>query len=690
MAAPARKQRARDRAPSQGRRKSAEQILEESLPSRRHALFVACMSTVSGVLACVVPLAVNWWQHKGEDRECLMLYADVRRSADPSVSPCDDFHRHVCAGWTRLNTPLEAYKQRASLIIRNAVLLQPSGPTGHSARDKAHRLFVRCLSHAASEDLLRSFLQRLKLGWPLQAGTVSRVDFLDTLVGSSLDYGVPSLWSMAWIAHVLRLVRRRRARLYLRRCAEIIGGTGQSYEKMIQKVLRMHTALSRDIYTHYGFPDAQYVNLSDVDMRVAMNRHLPDSSQLWPKDEMLVLHLQLFRRFLDGYTSSEEARSRAQLYIGAYVVWYLSPLASQYLTRHLMADLGLADEADGYKAARCFDAIAGLMPLAVWKMMHAMINEHETAAMFEVFGEVRNALYDATRRTDVSTAEDMRLAMNDVSLNAFNMSVTWETVEQAYHYVPMMKGSFLSMYLTVASAGMATYKDSHRNSASDVRYLPIITLSELYRMLVLREVGVPVHLAIPPLFHSSFPVHLKMAVLGKYIAFNFGLMFYYIFYRTASFKLVPFDLVRYSNKEQFTEILLSARPVLLSLSLHPSHYVPLVIHSYVLDAIQRTSFFQSDSAQEPSEGAYPPADNDGQLVMGQGSELRPVRSLQELSPWELHRLFYLVSCFAHCRSLGDMSLPKSICNVALPASAGFSRVFKCATGDAMFFNTTWE
>lgn len=120
-----------------------ECVFEERTPSARHFLFVVCMSTVSGVLACAVPLAVFRSLHRCEDPERVSLYADVRRSVDPSVSPCDDFYRHVCGRWKRLRSPVQLYEQRVRTVLRDVFLLHHSGSRQRTAKDKAYRLFFR-------------------------------------------------------------------------------------------------------------------------------------------------------------------------------------------------------------------------------------------------------------------------------------------------------------------------------------------------------------------------------------------------------------------------------------------------------------------------------------------------------------------------------------------------------------------
>ncbi|XP_075535508.1 uncharacterized protein LOC142571103 [Dermacentor variabilis] len=685
-------------------------VFEERTPSARHFLFVACMSTVSGVLACAVPLAVYRSLHRCEDPERVSLYADVRRSVDPSVSPCDDFHRHVCGRWKRLRSPVQLYEQRVRTVLRNVLLLHHSGSRQLTAKDKAYRLFFRCVSSKASENSLRSFLRRLRLAWPAKLDVVSRLDILDTIIGSSLDYSVPALWTftvgrhsalphqstiyvyldpsvLEWMAHLRRLASRRRLRVYLRRCAEIIGGTGQSYQEMIQLVLRAHVVASRAVRTLSDIPDPLYVNFSDVDMRVAVNRHLPDSSQLWPQDTMLVIHVQLFRRFLETFTESAEVRTWAQLYVGAYLVWYLSPFTSHYLTDHLMMDLSDARETEAYVTARCFEAFFRVMPLAVLKSIQDELPKSEKEALFEVFGEVRNALYDATRLANATIAEQMRLVMSSLSLTAFNMTLTWEMIEMVYDYVPKLEGSFFDMYVAVATAAAAKFKKSLHQTDNDVHHLPLITHRPLYSLLVLREVRIPTYLRYPPAFHSSFPAPLKMATLGNEIAFNLGLMLYYIYYRTTTYESRPFDTIPYPNKLLFEHVLGFLKPALDKIGLKSSQHVHLLVGSYGLDSIQRSRFFGSDDSLDTSGEAH-------SLTPTVGTEqdfgLRPVHSMKDLSTWELHRLFYMVACFIHCRNLSSFLLQKAICNVALPITARFSRVFKCVIGDSMFSNVTWE
>ncbi|KAK8774672.1 hypothetical protein V5799_010795 [Amblyomma americanum] len=105
-----------------------------------------------------------------------------------------------------------------------------------------------------------------------------------------------------WIRDIETLYARGKVVDYLRRCAEIVGRTGQSYSTVIREVLTTHddiVDLLRAFEGNGGLP--HFNNLSDPDLRKAINGHLPDDSQLWPTDDIVNLHHVLFSQLDSAY-----------------------------------------------------------------------------------------------------------------------------------------------------------------------------------------------------------------------------------------------------------------------------------------------------------------------------------------------------------------------------------------------------
>lgn len=182
---------------------------------------------------------------------------------DPSTDPCVDFYKHVCGKWEEqgnmFSTPEIKYVTYHTRETLRELLLQDVSASANNIRTKVVLMLKKCGRESNVEGSLRAFLRSLNLDWPRKS-KVNRLQLLDVLVGSSMDYSVPAMWSFMigrdpmrprhniiyltldssvniWMRHLKQLTASRTIQKYLRRCAEIVGGTGQSYGLMIHDVL---------------------------------------------------------------------------------------------------------------------------------------------------------------------------------------------------------------------------------------------------------------------------------------------------------------------------------------------------------------------------------------------------------------------------------------------------------------------
>lgn len=670
---------------------------EDQTPSLRHFQFVIFMSLVSGVIAIVVPVFVYLTKSKCQDNECLSLEHDVLRSLNHDVHPCKNFHDHVCGSWLKSGyhefvSPLHKYEGFISKRLHKALLQGKIRATHQTSKDKVAIMLAKCGRDVAPEAGLRKFFRMLKLPWPSKS-SASRLDILDLLVGLSLEYAVPAMWDFTvgrhpnrprenilylsldpevlhWMTHLKKLGQKKNAHRYFRRCAEIMGGTGQSYDHIIRDILTIHAGMRADVENYYGVFNPEYMNLSDAVLRIAVNRHLPDESQLWPRDRFLVLQEGLFRHFNERFLKDDSIRAKLKLYIGAYLVWYLSPFTSRYLMEFLMSDIGQAGSTQMYTRTRCIDAVTKQMPLVVWKSNMDTVSQGTKEAVFQVYGMVRRMLYLNIKKYDEMIAEQMLETMMTLSLNAYNFTIPWETIDEAYTFYPDLKGNFFTMYLTVARANAVTFRRSMRRPQNDIVHTPGTALIEIYRLLVVREIRVPMVYVLPPLFRDDYPMEVKMAALGSHISYSMVHLFLLIYYRNTNFDNLPLSAVNFPIKNQLFLILKNMIGPLAAIGVPSEEYSNMLLRAYGLElslkAIGHPNQTEHHSWEDTSDAE---------------------KTFFGLLP--TGRLFYVLYCYIHCRSHGSGTLPRAICNIVVPQGSKFAKAFQCTLGDPMFFNSTW-
>lgn len=290
--------------------------------------------------------------------------------------------------------------------------------------------------------------------------------------------------------------------------------------------------------TSYTVDDIpKYLNFSDVELRVAVNRHLPDNSQVWPDDTILCLQKRLFLRFLSRYFGSHEMMAQLKLYIGAYLVWFLSPFTSRYLTMQMMLDMGRPRTLETYVRFRCVEMITALMPLVVFRVAMDRIPEAEVSAIFDVYSRIKRTTVNMIRNQDKNVVDEVVKSLESASINTHNFTLSWDTVENAYDFIPDLKGNFFEIYLKAARASTSFYKSSMRNLDNDIFHVPGLSINKMYRLLVNREITVTVGSATPPMFRHDFPFAVKMAGLGVSFGDTLIRLIYFLYFMVGFFLL---------------------------------------------------------------------------------------------------------------------------------------------------------
>ncbi|XP_075543761.1 uncharacterized protein LOC142578246 [Dermacentor variabilis] len=645
-------------------------------------------------------------------RGCFPLPKDLILSLNRNVHPCDDFYGHVCSGWDAEHghrTPIDRYRITFTRRVINAILLENTPRRSTKAKGKAAGLLFRCLSQTEREgiDKMKTFLDDLGLPWPSKSSS-SRPQLLNILVRASLEFGMPMFWAfyvgrhpsrtsentiymtldprcMAWISDIEALRVRGKEDAYLRRCAEVVGREGQSYSRMISGVLDIHFAIVDLVRSHWSESAIPaYNNLSDPDLRRAINGNLPDDAQIWPQDEVLNLQPNLFAQLDAMYLSKSEFQERFKLFLGAYVVWALSPMLSQYLTSSMLGYMNREVSKRDYRFLKCIEAIESLLPLVMWQLKQDA--QQDTAPSWNIVRLSVHSVNSWIRTYGESTEQLANAITTKLASNAFNMTNTWDLLDDAYSYFPnSTAASFFDSYRRGAWATAKFFKNSLRQPEHSIYHVPGLAGLRQYQVLTAREVVVCPFLVSPPLYESWHPPPILAALAGTdttgQILAVLKLFFYYNdrfeAYSEARLDQGARDML--ASMRRFSE-LVKASDIMKNASLREKDDVcsaSTAAHtaSLMLDVMEQR--------HAPSAAGHHVAPTHGKTHRLYENE----RVFQRFRP---EQIFFLLSCFYHCGNAGSRRQGKiGICNIALPASPRFRRAFKCSPERLLITNFTW-
>ncbi|KAH6923182.1 hypothetical protein HPB50_024605 [Hyalomma asiaticum] len=655
----------------------------------RYSCFVLLTALVTTTTLMATPALLLKWLGPWK-QYYYSLERDLRRSRDHSVHPCDDLYRHVCSGWDssdrrRDRLLLVKYKVAFGDEVVNSNLMRPLPKHSTKARDKVAALLMGCLRRGSQQgrhgtSTLRKLLLELGLSWPHKS-SATRSTLLDILVKSSLGFGIYAFWAfyvgrhpsrpyqntiymtldercLEWIRDYELLRKRGRHRQYLRRCAEIVGSTGQSYSHMIDAVTIAHFSIARTVNVLWSRSMVPiYFSLQDSELRRALNGHLPDDSQLWPEDEIVNLQPPLFEKLNATHFSDHELAEGFKLFLGA--------------------DMGVQNLAAAYRRYKCTQALELTLPLAKWKAEQDAVGDKSST--WEMLRLSRQAFNDMGRVYGESFRNVFAAVTKRVSSNAYNMTLTWSMLDREYAHVPYdKKAAGLELLLRSWRASVNMLKASMRRPRNSTLHPPGIASYNLYRNLVAREVVVSNYLRSPPLLQPWYPFAVHAALVGTVMSKQLVRIGQFVFYFDEQYshdpakpvyrQLEPLinDTLRFEAALNISGILVDHTPndvrelISTGLAAHCASHIPRLAKAGVANDGATIAAESAGSGQPYFDGI--PED----------------------------QLFFLVSCLTRCGATGrQLEVNRAICNVALSSTPAFRRAFKCQANRLLMTNFTW-
>ncbi|XP_075547430.1 uncharacterized protein LOC142581869 [Dermacentor variabilis] len=481
-----------------------------------------------------------------------------------------------------------------------------------------------------------------------------------------------------WISDIDALAERSKEDDYLRRCAEIVGREGQSYSIMIQEVLQTHSEvvdLVRSFWGSHALP--RFYNLSDPDLRRAINGHLPDDSQLWPEDEIVVLQPDLISKLDAEHWSPSGFQESFKLFLGAYVVWALSPLVSRHVSTRVLLDVGGRDGEANQRLSKCIQTLEMVMPLVMWQLHRdaqrnlwptwtiARLSARSVASFFHSYSDVPQAFVSAI--------------LSKIGANSFNMTNTWETLDNAMAYLSDdTDAPFFDLYRTAARATVTFFKQSLRQPKHNIHHIPGLASAQVYRLIVTREVSIPHFLTSSPLYQPWYPAAVISALAGTLASAQIAALLRIAIYYDSRFQRYQSGDVS-PKGEWFVRDLMKFKSTFNASGIFPDATKQEIgtVYSASIAAHVASGLLDMPEWRRSSSGA-------GRVSSSDGDAPNPFRSFQP------EQLFFYLTCFAQCGKPGRQRQENiAICNFALPASPRFRRAFKCLPRHRLVTNFTW-
>ncbi|XP_065310786.1 neprilysin-1-like [Dermacentor albipictus] len=445
--------------------------------SAEYRVFLVSMTAVTLAFTVLQPLVLFHFLVQCQEPRCYKPAIAIRESIEPSIAPCHDFYKYACSG-ADSNHYAKA-RDSVSISVLHSISALPT-TSGQSSVEKAAILLRNCMKlvHERPEDIdkIKTVLSAGGFTFP-QMPTTSVYFIVRGIVDINLNIGIGPLFRLT-AGHNLRLGRgymlyfapsyhivpfvkflqqlqlANTLDVYVRRCAEVIGERGMSYSRVIRAIQTVNRQFS-----HLPENDA-------LNAQVKMSSQYPLTEFWFSLSKILGKKFQSlqnvrttclvvdgeYAEFLSQNVFASLDPIKISAYVGLYIVWFLSRLASYSLAYSTT----VANYTDSLKDLwpRCFSDVRQLMPFAAERLylkdhLERSDIEHVQDMVQRISHSARNFV---TSLHNASQGSETRMVTKIEALRVipYTFTTTNDIVEldRLYAHVPDQKdANYLDNYL---------------------------------------------------------------------------------------------------------------------------------------------------------------------------------------------------------------------------------------------------
>ncbi|KAL3195744.1 hypothetical protein MRX96_045540 [Rhipicephalus microplus] len=353
-----------------------------------YRVFLVSVTVVTLTITILQPLLLFHFLMQCREPRCYKPSIAIRNSIEPSYAPCYDFYKYAC-GRAGSNHYTKAH-DTLRLSVFHLISTTPT-TSGQSSVEKAAILLRNCMKlvHQTPEDIdkIKTVLRAGGFSFP-QTPATSVYFIVRGIVDINLNIGIGPLFRLT-VGHNLRLGRGymlyfapsyhivpfvkflqqlqlgNSLDVYIRRCAEIIGERSMSYSRVIKAIQTVNRQFS-----HLPESDAlnTQVKLSTqyplTEFWFALSKVLGNKFQTLQNVRTTCLVVDdEYAEFLSQNVFTSLDPIKISAYVGLYIVWFLSPLASHKLAYSTY----VANYTDSLKDLwpRCFSDVRQIVALGL-------------------------------------------------------------------------------------------------------------------------------------------------------------------------------------------------------------------------------------------------------------------------------------------------------------------------------------